>query len=37
MESMSSPKTVDDLLLDIARDFETLPPQLQSIASYLEQ
>lgn len=34
---MSSPKTVDDLLLDIARDFETLPPQLQSIASYLER
>jgi DNA-binding MurR/RpiR family transcriptional regulator len=37
MEPMSSPNTVDDLLLDIARDFETLPPQLQSIASYLER
>ncbi|MFI4957601.1 MAG: MurR/RpiR family transcriptional regulator [Lysobacterales bacterium] len=34
---MSNQKTVDELLLSIARDFETLPHQLQSIASYLEQ
>jgi Transcriptional regulators len=34
---MSSQKTVDELLLSIARDFETLPHQLKSIASYLEQ
>ena len=34
---MSHQKTVDELLLSIARDFETLPHQLQNIASYLEQ
>jgi DNA-binding MurR/RpiR family transcriptional regulator len=34
---MSNEITVDELLRQIARDFETLPHQLQSIASYIER